>query len=336
MMGRRARIFAAVITLLLVSVALPAAAQAPATTARRIGFLSATSGPTDGDPLAIYAPSLVDAPLRKLGWIERQNLIVERRYAEGKAELLQPFAEELVRLNVDIIVTNGTDAAIAAKNATTTIPIVMLSVGDPVRVGLVASLARPGGNITGFSIVSPELDRKRLEVLHEVLPAAQRIGVLVNPTNPISSIGRGEYEQMFRSRGIQPIFVEVSEPNKIEKAVATVARQRGQAMIVANDSIFMATRVALMRAAMKYALPTVVGNRDFLKAGGLVSYTQSRPEIYRRNAAFIDRILRGAKPADLPIEQPTQFELVINMKTAKALGLTIPQSLLLRADEVIQ
>jgi putative ABC transport system substrate-binding protein len=274
--------------------------------------------------------------LRELGWIEGRNLIVERRNADGRAELLQPLAEELVRLNVEIIVTSGTDAAFAAKNATTIIPIVLLAAGDPVRAGLVASLARPGGNITGFSVVSPELDAKRLEVLHELVPAAQRVGVLVNPTNPIFSIGRNGYEQMFRSLGIEPIFVEVSVPNKVEGAVETVAQRRCQGMIVSSDNIFTLHRVALMRAALRYGLPTMVPDREFLEAGGLVSYANSASESNRRYAAFIDKILKGAKPADLPIEQPTKFELGINLRTAKALSITIPQSLLLRADNVIE
>src|SRR5262249_993972 len=203
-----------------------------------------------------------------------------------------------------------------------------------VSAGLVASLARPGGNITGFSILSPELDLKRLEVLRELLPTAQRVGVLVNPANPVSSVGRDEYGKMFWSLGIQPLLLEVSVPSEVEDAVETVARQRGQAMVVAGDSLFNAARVALTRAAMKYALPTVVADRNILKAGALVSYTQSELEAIRRRAAYIDKILRGAKPADLPIERPTKFELLINMKTAKALGITVPQSLLLRADEL--
>ena len=315
---------------LLVGATLPAKAQAPATTVRRIGFLTFGSRPSPDIMLESRAP------LRELGWIEGQNLIIERRYADGRAELLRPLAEDLVRLNVEVIVTIGTDAAVAAKNATTTIPIVMRGAGDPVRAGLVASLARPGGNITGFSVVSPELDAKRVEVLHELLPAAQRVGVLVNPTNPGSRIGRNEFEEVCRSLGIQPIFIELSAASKAEDAVETVARQGGQALLVINDSLFVSNRVAIMRAAMKYALPTAVGNRDLLMAGGLLSYGNSVLEQNQRSAAFVDKILRGAKPADLPIERPTKFELLINMKTAKALGITVPKSLLLRADEVIE
>ncbi len=215
--------------------------------------------------MELYAPSLIDPPLRELGWIEGKNLIIERRYADGRHDLLRSFAEELVRLNVEIIVTNGTDAAIAAKNASTSIPIVLLAAGDPVRTGLVKSLARPGGNITGFSVVSTELNAKQLQMLHEFVPYAQRVGVLVDPENPINANERDKYEQTFRSLGIQPIFVEVSIPSKVEDAVETVARQRGQALFVSNDSLFISTRIALMRAALKYALPTMGGIDGFWK-----------------------------------------------------------------------
>jgi putative tryptophan/tyrosine transport system substrate-binding protein len=335
-MKRRTFIYAAVSPVLLFAVALRAQAETAATAVRRIGFVSLTSPPSETSPSEIYAPSLIDPPLRDLGWVEGQNLIIERRYADGKHELLQPFAEELVRLNVEIIVTNGTDAAIAAKSATTRIPIVLFSAGDPVRTALIQSLARPGGNITGVSIMSTELDAKQLQLLRELVPYARRVGVLVDPASPINTNRRDEYELTFRSLGFQPIFVDVSVPNKVEDAVETVARQGGQALFVANDSLFMATRVALMRAALKYALPTMAGNGRYLDAGGLATYAPNRAEAYRRNAAFVDKILRGANPADLPIEQTTKFELGINLKTAKALRLTIPQSLLLRADRVIQ
>jgi ABC-type uncharacterized transport system substrate-binding protein len=270
------------------------------------------------------------------GWIAGQNLLIERRYANGRAELLQSFAEELVRLKVELIATRSTPAAVAAKNATTSIPIVMMSAGDPVRTGLVASLARPGGNITGYSTVSPELDAKDLSLLRETLPAAQRIGVLVNPTNPISAVRQKESDQVYRSFGTQPIIIAVAGESELENAVAEIARQRAQALVVVDDPLFYVHRVRIMNAARRYSLPTIVEDRDMLEAGGLLCYAFSSPEQNRRVAAFIDKILRGAKPADLPIEQPTKFELIINLKTAKALGITIPESLLLRADEVIE
>ena len=286
--------------------------------------------PTPTELLQAYAP------LRELGWVEGENLLVERRYANGKAELLRPFAEELVRLRVELIATNGTDATLAAKNATTTIPIVIWSAGDPVRTGLVASLARPGGNITGYSIVSSELDAKRLALLRELLPTAQRVGVLENSTNPIFGVKRKENEPLYRSLGVQTIFVEVAAASELDNAVAEMARRRAQVLVVAADSLFRTNRALIMSAALKYALPTMAEGRDMLEAGGLLTYGASLAELNYRHAAFIDKILRGAKPADLPIEQPTKFELVINLRTAKALGLTIPPSLLLRADAVIE
>ena len=305
-------------------------AQAPKTV-RRIGVLSYSTRPT---PAELQE---ANAPLRELGWVEGQNLTVERRYANGRVELVQAFAEELVRLKVEIIVTNGTIATVAAKNATTSIPIVMSSSGDPVRAGLVASLAQPGGNITGFALMLPELDAKLLALLHELLPNAQRVGVLVNRTNPLSSVRLKETEHVYASLGLQPIFIDVGSPDEFENAVAEVARQRGQALVVVADSLFLSYKVPIMRAAQSYALPVIAEGRELLEAGGLFSYgIVSERERTRRVAALLDKILRGAKPADLPVEQPTKFELVINLKTAKGLGITVPQSLLLRADEVIQ
>ncbi len=301
-----------------------------ATAIRRIGVLGSGAQPTPAELLQAYAP------LRELGWVEGQNLLVERRYANGRAELLRPFAEELVRLKVELIATNGTDATLAAKNATTTIPIVIWSAGDPVRTGVVTSLARPGGNITGYSSVSVELDAKRLALLRELLPAVQRIGVLENPTNPIFGVKNKENEPLYRSLGMQTVMIDAATAGELENAVAEMARQRAQAVVVVADSLFRVNRDLIMSAALKHALPTLVEGGDMLEAGGLLSYTVSLAELNQRHAAFIDKILRGAKPADLPIEQPTKFELGINLKTAKALGISIPPSLLLRADVVIQ
>jgi putative ABC transport system substrate-binding protein len=312
-------------------IAAPLAASAQtATTVRRIGVLSSGARSTPAELREIYAP------LRELGWIEGQNLLLEQRYTDGRAELLRPFAEELVRLKVEVIVTRGTDAAVAAKNSTTTIPIIMYSVGDPVRAGLVGSLARPGGNITGFSIVSPELDAKRLALLRELLPGLQRVGVLENSTNPYFRAAREDFERAGRLLDVQPIIIEVAKADELENAIAEMGRRQAQALFVPADSIFNANRVLIMRAALRHALPTIVVGREVLEAGALVSYAHTDAEQNQRYAAFVDRILRGAKPADLPIEQPTKFELGINLKTAKALGITIPQTFLLRADEVIQ
>lgn len=301
-----------------------------AKTVRRIGWLS---------PAARPSPSELEeevAPLREFGWIEGQNLLVEWRYTSAKPELLRPMAEELARLNVELIVTEGTEATRAAKNATTVIPIVMRSAGDPVRSGLVSSLARPGGNITGYSIFGSATPTKGISLLRELLPGLQRVGVLENPTNSFARDLRKDLELACLSIGIQPIFVEVTAASELATAVAEVARKRGQALIVENDRLFDDNRAEVMRAALKYALPTQAEGTDFLKAGALISFTFSEPELRHRGAAFIDKILRGAKPADLPIEQPAQFELGINLKTAKALGITVPQTLLLRADVKIK
>ena len=279
------------------------------------------------------------APLRDLGWIEGRNLLVERRYANNRSELLFPLAEELVRLQVELIVTEGTPATLAAKSATNTIPIVIRSSGDPVSMGLVASLAHPGGNITGYSIVGPEIDMKGIALLRELLPGLQRVAVLANPTSSFYSFYRAQrkaVEQACRSIGIEPIFVEVTAKSELETAVAEAARLRAQALIVENDRLFIDNHVEVMRAALKHALPTKAQGKEWLEAGAVISFDFSLAELRRRGAAFIDKILRGAKPRDLPIEQPTQFVLGINLRTAKQLGITVPQSLLLRADEVIQ
>jgi putative ABC transport system substrate-binding protein len=297
---------------------------------RRIGSLGPAEPPNSEFLQRVWAPA------RELGWVEGQNLIVERRYAGGKQELLQVYAEELVRLNVELIATNGTAATIAAKNATARIPIVMFSAGDPVRSGLVVSLARPGGNVTGYSIVAPELDAKRLERLQELLPTARRVAVLVNPTNPYNEVAREEREQVYRSFGMQLIIVGAAAPSELENAVSETVRRRAQALIVATETLFWENRVLLMRAALGHRLPTIVGSRDVLTAGGLLSLDIDEAEQYRAFAYFVDKILRGAKPADLPIQQPSKLLLSVNLKTAKTLGITIPHSLLLRADEVFE
>ncbi len=302
-----------------------------ATTVRRIGVLSSGVRETEADLQAQAEP------LRALGWVEGWNLLVERRYANGRYELLRPLAEELVRLKVEIIVTGGTAAPLAAKSATTTIPIVFF-VGDPVLTGLVASLSRPGGNITGFSTVGPEIDAKRLALLRELLPGLQRVGVLENSVSPYYRAARKEFEQTCRSVGLQPIFVEVAAAGELENAIAELARRRAQAVFVKGDLLFGDNRVPLIGTALRHALPVFASDsgRDMLEAGALASYAPTNAELDQRYAAFVDRILRGAKPTDLPIEQPTKFELRINLKTAKALGIAVPRTLLNRADEVIQ
>jgi putative ABC transport system substrate-binding protein len=312
-------------------IAAPLAASAQTGTAvRRIGqfWAGAPETPAEAEEFA--------APMRARGWVEGRNLLIERRYAE-RSELLGPLAQELVRLKVEIIVAVGTDAVLAAKNATTTIPIVIGSAGDPVGSGLVASLARPGGNITGFSLAGPEVEGKRLALLRELLPGVQRVGLLEDSTNPLYRAWRTGFEQRCRSLGLEPIVIEVAAAGELENAIEEMARRRAQALVVAGDALSYDNRVALMSAALKYKLLTIATDPRTLEAGALAAYFRHNDaEGMQRVAAFIDRILRGAKPADLPVEQPTKFELGFNLKTAKALGITVPQTLLLRADEVIQ
>ena len=294
---------------------------------RRVGILTA------GTVASEWVPFF--EALRKLGWIEDQNLFIERRGAGGKAELVPGLAEDLVKLRPDVIVANGAVAAIAAKNATTTIPIVSIT-GDPVVIGLVASMSRPGGNITGMSTVAPELAAKRLELLKELLRTATRVGELTDPANPYIRMIRKEDEQAYRSLGMQPIFVDVADPTQLERVIAEVARMRADALIVRGDPLFVSNRDEIARLALKHALPTIAEGRGFVSAGCLASYAPKSSATARTMAAIVDKVLKGARPGDLPILQPTEFELVINLKTAKALGLTIPQAVLLRADEVIQ
>jgi putative tryptophan/tyrosine transport system substrate-binding protein len=305
---------------------LPASAQRPAGV-RRLGVLTAGTIASDW--------ALFFETLRELGWIEGGNLLVERRAAGGKAELVPGLAAELVQLGVDVISTAGAVASLAAKAATTAIPIVTIS-GDPLRIGLVASMSRPGGNITGLSTIAPELAAKRLELLRELRPAAIRVGELVDPANAYIRLIRKEDEQAYRALGMQPIFADVADPGQLERVIAEVARMRADALIVRADPLFTANRQQIASVALKHLLPTIAEGRPFVEAGCLASYAPSTSALGRGAAIMVDKILRGAKPGDLPIEQPTTFELAINLKTARALGITVPQTLLVRADEVIQ
>jgi len=276
-----------------------------------------------------------DADLRDLGWIEGQNLIVDRRIANSETDLLGPLAEELVRLKVEMIVAEGWWATLAVKNATSSIPIVFSRARKPVKRKLVASLARPGANVTGTSTFSPELDRKQLELLRELFPNAQRVGPLIVPANPLTAT-REQYEQMDRSLARQAIVVETAQGGELESAIADVAQRGAQALYVNADPLLGGNIDLFLRAAQKHSLPVIVEGKGNVERGGLMSYAPREAELDRQLAVFVDKILRGAKPADLPVHQPAKFELVINLKTAKMLGFSIPQSVLLRADEVIQ
>jgi len=313
----------------------PSVALAQASKAvRRIGWLGSGAPAT---PEEIWREA---EPLRELGWVEGQNLRVERRYDNGRAEALQPLAEELVRAQVEIILTNGTPATVAAKRATSTIPILIEWSGDPVLLGLVASLARPGGNVTGYTQASPELYAKHLSLLKELLPRLQRIGVLmpVGPVgNPYYRAASGQLQDSCQLLGLDAVFVEVAGGREIVGAIAQLVREHAQALMLPSEAFFYEHRFEIVGAATTRGLPTI-SDYDIMvrEAGALMSYSASEVEHNRIRAEYIDRILRGAKPADLPVRRPAKFELVINLKTARALELPIPKELLLRADEVIQ
>ena len=268
--------------------------------------------------------------------MEGQNIIIERRYAQGNAERFQEFAAEMVRLKADMIITNTTPAALAAKNATTTIPIVIPTAIDPVGTGLITSLAHPGGNITGGAILSAELNGKRLELLKEVVSGLSRAAVLWNGANPANALAWTETQGAARALGVTLQSHEVRGTKDFEIAFAKMAEEHSDALLVLQDALTLQYRKEIVDFALQKRLPSVFPTKDSVEAGGLMSYGPRYPEMMRRAAYQVDRILRGAQPADLPMEQPTTFELVMNLKTARAIGLTVPPLLLSRADEVIE
>jgi putative ABC transport system substrate-binding protein len=275
--------------------------------------------------------------LRELGWIEGQNIISEYRYAEGRADALPGLANELIGLKVDVIVASPTPAALAAKNATQTIPIVGIGFDNPVQHGLIASLARPGGNVTGVSYaVGPEIFGKDLELLKELVPGLRSVAVLSNPGNLNHGIIVANVETAARALRLEPLLIEVRRAEEFETAFAMIAAKQAEAVFVVGDPMYGVHQARLTELSLRYRLPAVHTNRLHVEAGGLMSYGPSFPELWRRGAAYVDRILKGAKPADLPVEQPTKYELIINLKTAKGLGLEVPATLLARADEVIE
>jgi len=274
--------------------------------------------------------------LRDLGYVDGGNTTIEHRSSEGKYERLPALAAELVRLNVDIIVAPAAQNVLAARQASRTIPIVMASVGDPVGNGLVASLARPGGNVTGTSFLTSVMVGKQLELLTQISPRVARLAILLNPANPGHPLTLEEAKAAAHSLRVQLQALEARGPDDFERAFAAMAREHAGALFVPWDGTFLVHLTRITRLAAKTRLPTLYGQRGYVDAGGLASYGPSAIESFRRAATYVDRILKGAKPADLPVEQPTKFEFVINLKTAKALGLTIPPSVLQRADEVIQ
>ena len=276
--------------------------------------------------------------LSENGYVEGQNVSIEYRWAEGSYDRLPALAANFVGRKVDLIVTSGgTPAALAAKSATSTIPIVFAFVADPVAAGLVASLARPGANVTGFSNISNELAPKRLELLSELVPQARAIALLVNPNNPtVAEALIGDVQEAARAKGLQLSVVKASTESQMDAAFAAFAQLQVGALLVGGDALYSSQREQLVALAAHHSVPAIYDGRQFAALGGLISYGTSLPAVYRQLATYAGKILNGAKPADLPVQQPATFELVVNLKTAKALGLTIPQSILARADEVIE
>jgi putative tryptophan/tyrosine transport system substrate-binding protein len=274
--------------------------------------------------------------LKQYGWIEGQNISVEYRFADGKEEALPSLAAELAQLHPDAIVADGTPAIQAAKNATQTVPIIMGVCNDPIASGFVASLNRPGGNITGLSLQSFDLAPKRLQLLTEIIPRLSRVGVLSNPLNGSHAIGLEQMQAAAQSLRIELYIAEASAPDKFESAFAATAAARADAVIVLPDGLFFNRLARIAALAAAYRLPALFSEKEAAEVGGLMTYGPSISACFRRAAAYLDKILRGASPADLPIEQPTKFELVINLNTAKTLGLSVPDRMLATADEVIE
>ncbi len=314
------------------AIVLPRAARAQQKAMPVIGYLNSTSpGP--------YAPFLAAfrQGLGETGYVEGQNLAIEYRWAENHLDQLPTLAADLVGRKVDMLVTaGGPPPALAAKHATSTIPILFTAVGDPVAAGLVASLARPGGNVTGFSILVVELNPKRLELLCELVPEARVIALLVNPKNPSSERVISDVQEAARAKGVQLPILKAASESEIDAAFASLVQLQAGALVVGSDPFFNSRREQLVAVASRHAVPAIYEWREFAAQGGLISYGPSLTSVNRQAGTYTGRILKGEKPADLPVQQPTKFELVINLKTAKALRLTVPQTLLARADEVIE
>jgi putative ABC transport system substrate-binding protein len=298
----------------------------------RIGYLSGVSAA--GNP---HYPEAFRRGLRELGWVEGGNVTIEYRFADGRPERLPELARDLVRSKVDVLVAGATPSAVAARNATATIPIVMIAVGDPEGLGLVKSLARPGSNVTGVSFgVGLESFSKSLEMVRQIVPGVSRVAVLLNPANPAQTLAEQEVLASAERLGMRLRIHQARGVDEFERAFATMERERPDALLVVADSMFIQHRARLAELAARLRVPTIYGVREAVEAGGLVSYGPNVADIFRRAAAYVDKILRGAAPGELPVEQPVKFDLVINLKVARALGLTIPPSILVRADEIIE
>ena len=311
------------------TVAMVANAQQP-TKIPRIGYLTTTSPSNTGREEAFRQG------LRELGYVEGKNIVIEWRWAEGKLDRLPDLAAELVRLKVDIIVSAGPAVTPPLKEATKTIPIVMEQDNDPVGNGFVASLARPGGNITGLATLAPEISGKRLELLKEIVPKLSRLAVLGTSTVPGSAQQLKEVQRAAGALGVKLQYLDVLDPKDIETAFREAGKERADAVLTLTSSILLSHRAQLADLAVKNRLPAIYAQPEYVEAGGLMTYGVNLADLYRRAATYVDKILKGAKPADLPVEQPKKFEFVINLKTAKQIGLTIPPNVLARADKVIK
>ena len=297
----------------------------------RIGYLATVSLSAISARIEAFRQGL-----RELGYVEGKNIVIEWRYAEGKADRLPGLAAELVRLKVEVIITAGAPATRRAKEATVTIPIVMTNDGDPVGTGFVASLARPGGNITGLSTLAPELSGKQLELLKEIVPKLSRVAVLGTSTRPGNAQSLREIELAARAFGVKLQYLDVLDPKDIETAFRAASKERADAVLVLNSPVLISQRTQIADLAVKSRLPAMYYRREYVEDGGLMSYGVNLSHLARRAATYVDKILKGAKPADLQVEQPTKFELIINLQAAKQIGITIPPNVLARADKVIK
>ncbi len=309
----------------------PAPAEQPAARVYRVGFL--------GNSTAALEANLVEpfrAGLRALGYVEGQSLTLEYRWAEGKYDRFPALIRELIASRVEVIVTAGTPATLAVKKATSQVPLVMVAVGDPVGTGIVPSLSQPGGNITGLTSISTEMDGKRLELLREVVPSVSHVAVLWNPASPLQVLAEQHTQAAARTLGLKVLSLGVRTLEDLERAFALMARERPDALLVLADRLFLHHRAVIMDFALRYRLPGVHAYRELVEAGGLMSFGPNYADMHRRAAYFVDRILKGTPPASLPVERPPTFELIVNLKTAKALNIVLSPSLLLRADQVIE
>ena len=308
---------------------LAARAQQPAKLPT-IGFLCQSTRSAASEWVAAFVQRL-----RELGWIENRTVAIDYRWVEGREERFAEVADEFVRLKVDVIVTSGTPAVLASKQATSVIPIIFATAGDPVGNNLVASLAQPGGNVTGLSLQMGDLAGKRLELLREVVPGLRRVAIMANVGNPFSVLELGEVQAAAGTLGLELVTLEIRHAQDIVPAFEAL-KGRSEALYVCTDGLINTNRIRINILAVGARLPTMHGSRDYVEAGGLMSYGVNFPDMFRRAAGYVDKILRGTKPGDIPVEQPTKFDLIINLTTAKALGLAIPETFLLRADEVIE